>query len=218
MKIPRSVFAGFLALLLNSTVVSYAQQEKRDEAARPPQQQETKPADVKPAEPLPDNSAQPDNPAQEEKRAQDENKQEGKNTGKQTQEDKKQQNQDNKQQNSNEAKRAQQEQGKQPNEQKQENRPSASGNGHNGNRTAQRIPDDKFREHFGREHHFRVSQPVIVENRPRFQYSGYWFEFVDVWPVDWSYSDDCYVDYIDGQYFLFNVLHPGVRVALVVVF
>src|SRR5712692_6230481 len=46
-----------------------------------------------------------------------------------------------------------------------------------------RIPDDKFRAHFGRQHTFVVNRPVIVEGRPRFQYTGYWFEIVDPWPT-----------------------------------
>jgi hypothetical protein len=78
------------------------------------------------------------------------------------------------------------------------------------------IPDDKFRVQFGREHTVVIRQPVIVEGRPRFQFSGYWFDIVDPWPAEWLYSDDCYVDYIDGEYFLFNVRHPGVRIALFV--
>ena len=79
-----------------------------------------------------------------------------------------------------------------------------------------RIPDDKFREHFGRGHSFNA-KTVIVQGRPQFQYSGYSFELVDVWPADWAYTDDCYIDYIDGEYFLFDLLHPGVRIAVVVV-
>ena len=81
---------------------------------------------------------------------------------------------------------------------------------------SQRIPDDKFRQHFGREHVVVINQPVIVEGRPRFQASGYWFEIVDPWPVGWAYTDQVYVDYIDGEYFLFDVVHPGVRIALFV--
>jgi hypothetical protein len=79
-----------------------------------------------------------------------------------------------------------------------------------------RIPDEKFRASFGRQHTFAVSRPTIVEGQPRFQYSGYWFEIVDPWPVGWAYTDDCYIDYVDGEYFLFDVLHPGVRIALFV--
>jgi hypothetical protein len=80
-----------------------------------------------------------------------------------------------------------------------------------------RIPDDKFRSNFGRSHTFVVSRPVIVEGQPRFQYGGYSFVIIDAWPADWAYTDDCYIDYVDGEYFLFDLLHPGVRIALTVV-
>lgn len=88
---------------------------------------------------------------------------------------------------------------------------------HNANRPAGRIPDDKFRAHFGRQHTLVINRPTIVEGQPRFQYGGYWFSIVDAWPADWAYTDDCYIDYIDGEYFLFDLRHPGVRVAIVVV-
>ena len=79
------------------------------------------------------------------------------------------------------------------------------------------IPDDKFRSHFGRQHTVVINRPTIVEGQPRFQYGGYWFTIVDPWPADWAYTDQCYIDYIDGEYFLFDLLHPGVRIALFVV-
>jgi hypothetical protein len=79
-----------------------------------------------------------------------------------------------------------------------------------------RIPDDKFRAHFGREHKVVINHPTIVEGRPRFQYSGFWFSIADPWPVAWAYTDDCYIDYVDGEYFLYDLLHPGVRIAIVV--
>lgn len=78
------------------------------------------------------------------------------------------------------------------------------------------IPDDKFRAHFGRGHTFRA-QTIIVSGQPQFQYGGYSFELVDAWPVGWAYTDECYIDYIDGEYFLFDLLHPGVRIAVFVV-
>jgi hypothetical protein len=80
-----------------------------------------------------------------------------------------------------------------------------------------RIPDDKFRAHFGRQHTLVINRPTVVEGQPRFQYSGYWFTIVDPWPVGWAYTDQCYIDYVDGEYFLFDVLHPGVRIAITVV-
>ncbi|MGB6802082.1 MAG: hypothetical protein WBE31_07420, partial [Candidatus Sulfotelmatobacter sp.] len=79
------------------------------------------------------------------------------------------------------------------------------------------IPDDKFRAHFGRQHTLVINKTTIVNGQPRFQYSGYWFTIVDPWPVGWAYTDQCYIDYIDGEYFLFDLLHPGVRVAITVV-
>jgi hypothetical protein len=78
------------------------------------------------------------------------------------------------------------------------------------------IPDDKFRAHFGRSHTFSA-KTVIVQGQPQFQYGGYSFQLVDAWPVGWAYTDECYIDYIDGEYFLFDVLHPGVQVAVFVV-
>jgi hypothetical protein len=80
-----------------------------------------------------------------------------------------------------------------------------------------RIPDDKFRAHFGRQHTLVINKTTIVNGQPRFQYSGYWFTIVDPWPVGWAYTDQCYIDYIDGGYFLFDLLHPGAQVAITVV-
>jgi hypothetical protein len=80
-----------------------------------------------------------------------------------------------------------------------------------------RIPDAQFHAHFGREHTFRVGHPVIVEGHPRFQYGGYWFGFGEPWPVGWAYTDDVYVDFIDGQYYLIDPVHPGVRLVLNIV-
>jgi hypothetical protein len=80
-----------------------------------------------------------------------------------------------------------------------------------------RIPDDKFHAHFGRQHTLVVNRITVVEGQPRFQYSGYWFTIVDPWPVGWAYTDECYIDDVNGEYFLFDLLHPGVGIAIVVV-
>src|ERR1700726_3828944 len=80
-----------------------------------------------------------------------------------------------------------------------------------------RIPDDRFRAQFGRGHTFRAQHPVVVEGQPRFEYGGYTFVLVDAWPQDWAYTDDCYIDDVDGDYFLYDLLHPGMRIALFVV-
>jgi hypothetical protein len=77
-----------------------------------------------------------------------------------------------------------------------------------------RIPDARFRSSFGREHEFRIYQPVYYGGYSQFQYSGYWFNFNDPWPSDWQHSDDVYVDYYGNVYYLFNPRHPGVRIAI----
>jgi hypothetical protein len=79
-----------------------------------------------------------------------------------------------------------------------------------------RIQDDHFRAHFGREHHFAIRHVVMVGGRPHFAYGGYNFEIVQPWPGGWAYSDNCYIDFVDGGYYLFNLRHPGVRVAVTV--
>jgi hypothetical protein len=83
-------------------------------------------------------------------------------------------------------------------------------------RTNGRIPDDRFRSNFGRGHTFRMS-PMMVGGYSRFQYGGYWFGFVQPWPVDWYYTDDVYVDYIDGGYYLCDPYYPDARVSISVV-
>ncbi len=79
------------------------------------------------------------------------------------------------------------------------------------------IADNDFRVHFGRDHRFAPGRLQVVNGRSQFIYGGYTFVLVDGWPADWAYdSDDCYVDYIDGDYYLFNVRYPGVRILLLV--
>jgi len=80
-----------------------------------------------------------------------------------------------------------------------------------------RIPDERFQSNFGREHYFRIGEPVLVGGYSRFQYGGYWFGFVEPWPVGWYYTDDVYIDYVDGGYYMYNPYYPGARFAISVV-
>jgi hypothetical protein len=75
-----------------------------------------------------------------------------------------------------------------------------------------RIPDDRYRANFGREHTFRVSQGDYRNHR--FQYGGYWFGFNAPWPSNWLYTQDVFVVEIDGVYYLCNPVYPGVNIAL----
>jgi hypothetical protein len=80
-----------------------------------------------------------------------------------------------------------------------------------------RIPEDRFRANFGRQHTFQVGRPVIVGGTPRFQYGGYWFVIAQPWPGGWAYTDVVYVDYIDGGYYLLSPVHPGIQISINVV-
>ena len=80
-----------------------------------------------------------------------------------------------------------------------------------------RIPDERFRSDFGREHNFRMGNPVLVGGYSRFQYGGFWFGFVQPWPADWYYTDDVYIDYVDGDYYMYNPYYPGTRFSISVV-
>ena len=80
-----------------------------------------------------------------------------------------------------------------------------------------RIPDERFRSNFGREHNFRIGEPVLVGGYSRFQYGGFWFGFVEPWPDGWYYTDDVYIDYVDGGYYMYDPYYPGARFAISVV-
>jgi hypothetical protein len=80
-----------------------------------------------------------------------------------------------------------------------------------------RIPDERFRSNFGRGHNFRMGNPVLVSGYSRFQYGGFWFGFVQPWPAGWYYTDDVYIDYVDGDYYMYNPYYPGARFSISVV-
>ena len=85
--------------------------------------------------------------------------------------------------------------------------------GNNGNHYG-RIPDDRYRAHFGRDHSFRMIRPRMIGGYNRFQYGGYWFGFNQPWPSGWYYTDDVYVEYVGGAYYLYNPRHPGIHITL----
>ncbi len=60
-------------------------------------------------------------------------------------------------------------------------------------------------------------QTTVVQGQPRFHYGGYWFALANPWPGDWAYADDCCIDYMDGEYVLIDLRHPGVEIPVIVV-
>lgn len=89
-----------------------------------------------------------------------------------------------------------------------------------GGYTGYRIPENRYRGHFGPRRIFRLrSYPLIVfGGYPRFQYGGFWFSVLDPWPEYWSEnwydSDDVYIDYSGDGYYLYNRRHPLDRIAI----
>jgi hypothetical protein len=96
--------------------------------------------------------------------------------------------------------------------------------GQRGGYNGYRIPDDRFRLYFGRDHFFRIyGLPLLfVGGYPRFQYDGYWVTFVDPWPETWPdtwyQTDDVYMDYTDDGYYVYNRSRPGPGIAVTVSF
>jgi hypothetical protein len=80
-----------------------------------------------------------------------------------------------------------------------------------------RIPDERFQSNFGRGHQFQMGNPVMVGGYSRFQCGGYWFGYVQPWPVGWYYTDQFYIDYVDGGYYMYDPYYPGARFAITVV-
>jgi hypothetical protein len=197
--------AGLLGLVL-ATCGTVKAQDARDEAK--PQQEEPKQDEAKPAQPKPE--PKDVKPGQEQPAPKaDEGKPAAKNDKMDKQDDKR-----NNEMKNNEMKPAQDQ--NRPMQNNNNDRAMQNGGDHGKPASGQRIPDDKFRANFGRQHTFRV-QTQVVQGQPRFQYSGYWFALSNPWPGDWAYTDDCYVDYINGEYVLIDLSHPGVEIPLVVV-
>ena len=184
--------AGLLGLLLGTCGVMTAQ-EGHDEA-KPQQQEEPKQDEAKP--PRQQNEPREAKPSREQEQPK---AQEAKPSNNQKQDEKQ---------------NGEMKPGKEQNHAVQNNGGDHAARG--SEQRGQRIPDDKFRSNFGRQHTFRV-RTQVVEGQPRFQYGGYWFALGTPWPGGWDYADDCYVDYIDGEYVLIDLRHPGVQLALIVV-
>jgi hypothetical protein len=84
-----------------------------------------------------------------------------------------------------------------------------------------RIPQDRFKLHFGSQHIFFIgTRPVMYLGYPRFEYSGFSFLLVDPWPEYWAENwydvDNVHIEYDDG-YYLCNDSYPQVKMAIAIV-
>jgi hypothetical protein len=190
MKAIGIVSTAALSLVLGIAAPLYAQEPQHEEQ-KDKQEEKAKPAKTeekaKPAQ-TEEKHAQPEEKkAQQEKPAQHEEKQ--------AQQEK--------------ANQHEEQQANKGNEQKEEHHEQQAQHEGRG-----RITEAHFHSNFGHEHVFVINHPVIVEGSPRFQYGGYWFGYGQPWPVGWYYTDNVYVDYVDGGYFLYNPVHPGIRLSI----
>ncbi len=199
MRITKVIGVSTLSLFLGTSALMYAQEEKPKEDSRPAETQKEKAA---PAPNRQNDMAKPQNNREQ--------------TGKMPEqsEDKNVRGEDRSHQDARQDKQMEKnEHNGQMNDSRQDHAQHAQAGG---NRGGGRIPEEKFRSSFGRQHTFVVNRPASG-GQPQFQYGGYSFNIIDAWPAEWSYSDQVYVDYVDGQYFLYDLAHPGVTVAIVVV-
>jgi DNA mismatch repair ATPase MutL len=210
---------GTSALLLFlglATPTSYAQEQHDDQGkpeSAPPKtpDDKAKPAKEKPAKPP------KDQPKSEQPKTEKHSQQADKQNEQQKDQQKAEKDQEKAQE---KTQKEQQKQVKKSDEQQkqyaqQQNRNEGAQQSNGGGRG--RIPDDRFKAHFGREHHFHVGHPQVVEGRPRFSYGGYSFIIVEAWPADWGYDDDVYIIDDGGVYYLCDVARPGVQLELTVV-
>ncbi len=75
-----------------------------------------------------------------------------------------------------------------------------------------RISEAHYSASFGSGHSFHVNRADY--DRHRFAYGGYNFGFVQPWSVGWGYQDDVYVVYSDGGYYMYDRIHPGLRLSI----
>jgi hypothetical protein len=96
--------------------------------------------------------------------------------------------------------------------------------GQRGGYNGYRIPENRFRQYFGRDHFFRIGglPLVFVGGQPRFQYDGYWVTLMDPWPEDWApdwyETDDVYLDNTGDGYYMYDRMHPGIPIAVTISF
>ena len=81
-----------------------------------------------------------------------------------------------------------------------------------GNGAHGRISEAHYNASFGSAHSSHVNRRDY--DRHRFAYGGYNFGFVPPWPVGWGYDDDVYVMYSDGRYYMYDRIHPGLRLSI----
>jgi hypothetical protein len=222
MKLLAAISTTTLFLLLGVTAAAYAPQERQEQGDKPEKQgdkakPEKKEPQAKPAKQEQENKPvkqetkqasqeKRDKPANEEpKRAKQEPKDEpAKHEAKQEQKEEPAKR---------ETKQAKQEQSVE--HVKQQDQQSVQHSRTDGERPGGshgRISDEHYRASFGSGHNFHVNRGDYDHHR--FSYGGYSFGFLDPWPDSWYYTDNVYVVYEGGGYYMYDAIHPGMRISV----
>jgi hypothetical protein len=188
MKLVRVLSTAVLSLALGVAVPAFTQDREQEDKAKPAQDEK--------------NAQQQDkNNKQEEKSAQQQDK-----NNRQEEKSAQQQDRNNQQEQKNAQQQDRNNKQEEKNARQQQAKPAQRAGGSN------RIPDDRYKANFGRDHSFRVSEADYRNHR--FEYGGYAFGFVGIWPSNWLYTQNVYVVEIDGMYYLCNPMYPGVNLEL----
>lgn len=187
-------------LLLGATAASHTPQDRQEQGDKPEKQEEKAKPERKEKQDKPTKQAKQEKQEEKAKQEKPEKREENTNAERQGKSAKQEDQQ---------AKRERQDNHVKQQQGAQESRRDG-GNQDRGNHG--RISDEHYRASFGSGHNFRVNRGDY--DHRRFQYGGYSFGFIDPWPVAWYYTDDVYVVYDDGGYYMYDVVHPGVRISV----
>jgi hypothetical protein len=201
MEAPMKLVIGTMFALLLAGGSAYAQEPDKDKPKEEPQKHEEPRKGEQPARGKQDEPKE--KPKQEPERRPDARPAQQNDRAQQQQQEERNRNQ----QRASQEQRSQEQQRAQQTAQHRDNDHGNNGGGH-----GRRVPEEKFRASFGSSHHFHVQR----NDDRRFNYGGYYFTYNDTWPGDWDYNDDVYIDEIDGEYYLVNPRHPGVRLLVIV--
>ena len=186
-----AIRTAVLIFLLGTMASAKAQQEEHKQEGKPEQQQGRPAQQQRQAQPAARQQTRDAQPAQQQRQAQPEARQQTRS-----------------------AQPAQQQRVQQGDAGR--NRPQApqtrAAAGNRGNSGHGRISDEHYAASFGREHSFHVNRGDYDSRR--FAYGGYSFAFIDPWPIGWGYSDDVYVVYADDGYYMYDRVHPGLRISI----
>jgi hypothetical protein len=210
MKLLAAISTTTLFLLLGTTAAAYSPQERQEQGEKSEKQGDKAKPEKKEPQAKPAKQEQANKPVKQETNQASQEKRD-----KPAREETKRAKQEQKDEPAkHEAQQAKQEQNvEHVRQQDQQSAQHSQGdNGKRGGSSHGRISDEHYRASFGSGHNFHVNRGDY--DHRRFNYGGYSFGFVDAWPVSWYYTDNVYVVYEGGGYYMYDAIHPGMRISV----